>query len=149
MGIAIHSDRIMIGIVMVLISTLGVINGLRDVVQRNFTSGTLEIMNSVLGALGIAFGIALAMKMLHGGGNAGGAVLNSNIFVQAVSVSVGSIGLAGIYQIRGKKCYLFRDRSISDMDSLSDRETIRRQLFVRNASGICICGNVCICNGQN
>ena len=42
------------------------------------------------------------MKMLHGGGNAGGAVLNSNIFVQAVSVSVGSIGLAGIYQIRGK-----------------------------------------------
>ena len=103
MGIAIHSDRIMIGIVMVLISTLGVINGLRDVVQRNFTSGALEIMNSVLGALGIAFGIALAMKMLHGGGNAGGAVLNSNIFVQAVSVSVGSIGLAGIYQIRGKK----------------------------------------------
>ena len=103
MGVAIHSDRIMIGIVMVLISTLGVINGLRDVVQRNFTSGTLEIMNSVLGALGIAFGIALAMKMLHGGGNAGGAVLNSNIFVQAVSVSVGSIGLAGIYQIRGKK----------------------------------------------
>lgn len=45
----------MIGIVMVLISTLGVINGLRDVVQRNFTSGALEIMNSVLGALGIAF----------------------------------------------------------------------------------------------
>ena len=40
----------MIGIVMVMISTLGVINGLRDVVQRNFTSGTLEIMNSVLGA---------------------------------------------------------------------------------------------------
>ena len=103
MGVAIHSDRIMIGIVMVLISTLGVINGLRDVVQRNFTSGALEIMNSVLGALGIAFGIALAMKMLHGGGNVGGAVLNSNIFVQAVSVSVGSIGLAGIYQIRGKK----------------------------------------------
>lgn len=103
MGVAIHSDRIMIGIVMVMIDTLGVINGLRDVVQRNFTSGTLEIMNSVLGALGIAFGIALAMKMLRGGGNAGGAVLNSNIFVQAVSVSVGSIGLAGIYQIRGKK----------------------------------------------
>ena len=103
MGVAIHSDRIMIGIVMVMISTLGVINGLRDVVQRNFTSGTLEIMNSVLGALGIAFGIALAMKMLRGGGNAGGALLNSNIFVQAVSVSVGSIGLAGIYQIRGKK----------------------------------------------
>ena len=48
-----------------------------------------------------------------------------------------------------QKSYLFRDRSISDMDSLSDRETIRWQLFVRNASGICICGNVCICNGQN
>ena len=45
MGIAIHSDRIMIGIVMVLISTLGVINGLRDVVQRNFTSGALETVS--------------------------------------------------------------------------------------------------------
>lgn len=102
-GISIHSDRIMIGIVMVLISTLGVINGMRDVVQRNFTSGSLEIMNSVLGALGIAFGIALAMKLLHGGGNAGGAVLNSNIVIQVVSVTIGSIGLAWIYQIRGRK----------------------------------------------
>ena len=102
-GIPIHSDRIMIGIVMVLISTLGVINGMRDVVQRNFTSGSLEIMNSVLGALGIAFGIALAMKMLHGGGNAGGAVLNPNIVIQVISVTIGSIGLAWIYQIRGRK----------------------------------------------
>ena len=48
-----------------------------------------------------------------------------------------------------QKSYLFRDRSISDMDSLSDCETIWRQLFVRNASGSCICGNVRICNGQD
>ncbi len=101
-GLSIHSDRIMIGIVMVLISTLGIVNGMRDVVQRNFTSGTLEIMNSVLGALGIAFGIALAMKMLHGG-NAGGAALNPNRLIQVISVTIGSIGLAGIYQIRGRK----------------------------------------------
>ena len=40
-----------------------------------------------------------------------------------------------------QKSYLFRDRSISDMDSLSDRETIRWQLFVQNTSSICICGN--------
>ena len=43
------------------------------------------------------------MKMLHGGGNAGGAVLNFNIVIQVVSVTIGSIGLAWIYQIRGRK----------------------------------------------
>ena len=89
------------------------------------------------------------MKMLRGGGNAGGAVLNSNIFVQAVSVSVGSIGLAGIYQIRGKKVIYSGIGAFLTWTVYLIGETIRRQLFVRNASGICICGNVCICNVQN
>mgnify|MGYP000320345513 CR=1 FL=1 len=134
---------------MVLISTLGVINGLRDVVQRNFyfrSSGDYEFC---AWSLGIAFGIALAMKMLHGGGNAGGAVLNSNIFVQAVSVSVGSIGLAGIYQIRGKKVIYSGIGAFLTWTVYLIVRQFGGSLFVRNASGICICGNVCICNGQN
>lgn len=66
LGIGTHPDRVMIGIVMLLISGLGVTNGIRDVLQRDFISGALHIMNSMLGAAGIAFGIALAIMMLDG-----------------------------------------------------------------------------------
>ncbi len=38
-GLGHHPDRIMIGIVMLLVSALGAINGMRDVMQRNFISG--------------------------------------------------------------------------------------------------------------
>ena len=38
-GLGHHPDRIMIGIVMLLVSALGAINGMRDVMQRNFFSG--------------------------------------------------------------------------------------------------------------
>ena len=138
MGIAIHSDRIMIGIVMVLISTLGVINGLRDVVQRNFTSGALEIMNSVLGALGIAFGIAFSNE------NVAWRWKCRRSSTKLQYICAGGFGISRKYRTgwnlsdTWQKSYLFRDRSISDMDSLSDCETIWRQLFVRNASGSCI-----------
>ena len=66
LGIGSHPDRVMIGIVMLLISGLGVTNGIRDVLQRDFISGALHIMNSMLGAAGIAFGIALAIMILDG-----------------------------------------------------------------------------------
>lgn len=68
LGIGNHPDRVMIGIVMLLISGLGVTNGIREVLQRDFISGALNIMNSMLGASGIAFGIALAIMILDGGG---------------------------------------------------------------------------------
>ena len=146
MGIAIHSDRIMIGIVMVLISTLGVINGLRDVVQRNFTSGAYEFCawsprNCIWNCVSNE-NVAWRWKCRR-----------SSAKLQYICA--GGFGVSRKYRTgwnlsdTRQKSYLFRDRSISDMDSLSDRETIRRPLFVRNASGICICGNVCICNGQN
>lgn len=54
-GLGDHPDRIMIGIIMLLVSALGVINGIRDVMQRNFISGALEVMNSMLGAFGHCF----------------------------------------------------------------------------------------------
>ena len=56
LGIGSHAERIMIGIVMLLISGLGVTNGIRDLLQRDFISGSLNIMNAFLGAAGIAFG---------------------------------------------------------------------------------------------
>ena len=56
----------MIGIVMLLISGLSTTNGIREVLQRDFISGSINIMNSILGAAGIACGTALAMLLLDG-----------------------------------------------------------------------------------
>ena len=55
----------MIGIVMLLISGLGTTNGFRELLQRDFISGSINILNSILGATGIALGIALAMLLFH------------------------------------------------------------------------------------
>ena len=66
-GLADHPDRIMIGIVMLLISGLSTTNGIRDILQSDFISGFLHIMSSMLGAAGIAFGIAIALLMFHEG----------------------------------------------------------------------------------
>ena len=67
MGIAEHPDRIMIGIVMLLISGLSTTNGIRDLLQRDFISGFINIMNSFLGAAGIAFGIGLGDHIIPRG----------------------------------------------------------------------------------
>ena len=101
-GIGHHPDRIMIGIIMLLVSALGAINGMRDVMQRNFISGSLEVMNSFLGAFGIAAGIALAMLM-SGDISAERFDVNHNVMIQLISCTIGCTGLASWFKIRGKK----------------------------------------------
>ncbi|MCI9615447.1 MAG: threonine/serine exporter family protein [Dorea sp.] len=104
LGIGNHPDRIMIGIVMLLISGLGVTNGIREVLQRDFISGTLNIMNSVLGAAGITFGIALAIMLLDGAAS-DGFILNHNIPVQLISCTIACIGFAMWFKIRGRQVF--------------------------------------------
>ena len=101
-GIGHHPDRIMIGIVMLLVSALGTINGMRDVMQRNFISGSLEVMNSLLGAFGIASGIALAI-LLFKDVSSEGFIMNANVAAQLISCTIGCTGLASWFRIRGKK----------------------------------------------
>lgn len=102
LGIGSHPDRIMIGIVMLLISALSTTNGIREVLQRDFISGLINIMNSVLGAAGIAFGIALAMQLI-GGGTTDGFILAGNVAVQLISCTVACTGFAIWFQIRGRQ----------------------------------------------
>ena len=101
-GIGHHPDRIMIGIVMLLISALGAINGIRDVMQRNFISGSLEVMNSLLGAFGIAAGIALAILVFKDASSEG-FIVNANVAAQLISCTIGCTGLASWYRIRERK----------------------------------------------
>ena len=107
----------MIGVVMLLVSSLGLINGIRDVMQANFISGFLEIMNSLLGAFGIAFGIALAMMLMKWNGT-DHFVINPSVWIQIVSCTIGCIGYASWFGIRGKKDGIFRNRRIHYMGNL-------------------------------
>lgn len=102
LGIGTHQDRIMIGIVMLLISALSTTNGIREMLQRDFISGLINIMNSILGAAGIAFGIAIAMRLL-GGGDSDGYVLNHNVGIQLISCTVACVGFALWFKIKGKQ----------------------------------------------
>ena len=102
LGIGTHPDRIMIGIVMLLISALSTTNGIREILQRDFLSGLINIMNSILGASGIAFGIAIAMKLL-GEGAYDGFTLNHSVPIQLISCTVACVGFAMWFKIQGKQ----------------------------------------------
>lgn len=102
LGIGSHPDRIMIGIVMLLISALGTTNGIRDFIQRDFISGSINIMNSFLGAAGIAFGIGLAL-LLFGETGAEGFILNHNLPIQLLSCTIACTGFALWFQIGGRQ----------------------------------------------
>lgn len=102
MGLGSHPERIMIGIVMLLISGLGTTNGIRDILQRDFISGFLNIMNSLLGAAGIAFGTALAMFLLDGV-TAEGFIINHDVPIQLISCTIACTGFAFWFKIRGRQ----------------------------------------------
>ena len=102
LGIGSHAEWIMIGIVMLLISGLGVTNGIRDLLQRDFISGSLNIMNAFLGAAGIAFGIALAMLLLDGV-SLEGFILNNSIPIQLISCTIACTGFAWWFKIQGRQ----------------------------------------------
>ena len=104
MGVADHPDRIMIGIVMLLISGLGTTNGIRDLLQRDFISGFINIMNSFLGAAGIAFGIGLAIMLFHEG-YSDHFILNHSVSIQLISCTVACTGFAFWFKIRGKQVW--------------------------------------------
>lgn len=101
-GLADHSERIMIGIVMLLISGLSTTNGIREILQKDYISGFINIMNSILGAAGIAVGTALAMMLLNDF-SAEGFILNNSIPVQLISCTIACVGFAFWFQIRGKQ----------------------------------------------
>lgn len=65
-GFGHHSGSITIGVVMLLISALGFTNGINDLLHKDTLSGILNVSNSVIGAAGIALGIAGAILLLKG-----------------------------------------------------------------------------------
>lgn len=65
-GLGDHVGYITVGVVMLLISALSTTNGIRDFLHKDILSGILNISSSIIGASGIAIGIALSIIMLRG-----------------------------------------------------------------------------------
>ena len=66
LGLGHHSGNITVGVVMLLISGIGFTNGISDLLHRDTLSGIINISKAVLGATGIAIGIALPILLLKG-----------------------------------------------------------------------------------
>ncbi len=65
LGLGTHSSPVTIGCIMLLISGLGVTNGIRDALHRDIVSGFLRVTNACMGAAAIASGIMLAMVIFR------------------------------------------------------------------------------------
>lgn len=98
-GIGQHPERVMIACVMLLISALGLTNGIRDLLQSDFFSGLLNILNAMLGGLGIATGIALAMLIMHKN-YASILVVNESILIQVICCGIACSGFALVFHVR-------------------------------------------------
>lgn len=102
-GLGHHPDRIVLGLNMVLISGLGVANGIRDVLKQAFLSGLLSIVNSFLGAVAIACGTGLAMVLFEG--EMYEMYIAPSIMVQLISCGVASMGFALLFQAAVKQSF--------------------------------------------
>ena len=102
-GMGHHPDRIVLGLNMVLISGLGVANGIRDVLKQAFLSGLLSIVNSFLGAVAIACGTGLAMVLFEG--EMYEMYIAPSIWVQLISCGVASMGFALLFQAAVKQSF--------------------------------------------
>lgn len=61
----VDSSKVTIGCIMMLISGLGMTNGIRDMLHRDIVSGFLRIVNACMGAAAIASGVMLAMVIFR------------------------------------------------------------------------------------
>ena len=66
LGLGHHAGNITVGVVMLLISGIGFTNGISNLLHRDTLSGIINISKAVLGATGIAIGIALPILLLKG-----------------------------------------------------------------------------------
>lgn len=67
LGIGIHTDKIMIGVIMLLIPGIAMTNGVRDMLTGDIATGMLRVANAILLAIAIACGFALSIFVTGGG----------------------------------------------------------------------------------
>ena len=67
LGIGDHTDKLMIGGIMLLIPGIALINSVRDMLTGDVVSGLFRLLNALLTAICIAIGFALAIILTGGG----------------------------------------------------------------------------------
>lgn len=68
LGIYVMPDKIIIGTIMMLVPGLTVVSAIRDMMSGDLVAGIVELVNAVISALAIAFGIAGAIFIFNGNG---------------------------------------------------------------------------------
>ena len=101
-GFGHHVGYIAAGVVMLLISALGTTNGVRDLVHLDTLSGVMNISLSLTGAIGIALGIGLPLKLFLRQGSNEIMVLNPSIPLELLACTIGCIGFALWFRVKGK-----------------------------------------------
>ena len=92
------------GLIMLLIGGLGLTNGMMDLLHRNVLSGLNDFMHSILGAMGIAIGISLALMTFRQGvmQHVQHQELVQSQVVQMIATIGGCLGFAVCANCRGR-----------------------------------------------
>lgn len=64
-GFSVNPDKIIVGTIMLLVPGLTVANAMRDMMSGDLLAGLIELFNSIISALGIAFGTAGALFVFN------------------------------------------------------------------------------------
>ena len=99
-GVGKHIGYISIGIVMLLISGLGVTTGIKDFLHQDTLSGVIRISDSLSGAIGIAFGVGLPLFLFQSAGESEVIMLNPSVLLQLIFCTVGCAGFALWFKVK-------------------------------------------------
>ncbi|MDO4492907.1 MAG: threonine/serine exporter family protein [Clostridia bacterium] len=101
-GWVVHPGSVTTGVIILVVSALGVTNALRDFVCLDSLSGVINITAAVTGALGIGLGICAAIQLLGDGTNLA-LMSRSTVPEQLIASTVSSIGFALLFHIKSIK----------------------------------------------
>lgn len=99
-GLGHHIGYVAAGVVMLLISALGTTNGVRDLVKLDTLSGVLNISMSITGAIGIAMGIALPLRLFMDQSNNEIMILNPSVEISLLACTIGCFGFSLWFRVK-------------------------------------------------
>lgn len=106
LGFGLHVGCTTIGVVMLLISGIGITIGIKDLMYLDTLSGMIRITESFLGAAGIAIGFGLPLFLFSSAAAGGSVFPNVSAVLQLISCAVGCIGFALWFNVKPKHLLL-------------------------------------------
>ena len=101
-GLGHHVGYVAAGVVMLLISALGTTNGIRDLMRLDTLSGVMNISASLTGAIGIALGIVLPLRLFLQDSSNEIMILNPSIKLELVACTIGCVGFSLWFHVKPK-----------------------------------------------